>query len=146
VLEATVFTRAKSLEATANVRVLAGKQQNQVTAASAAGGAFAGGAGGGAAGLFAGGGVGIVLAPFTFGLSIPVCATGGLVIGGTAGGTAGLVAGGAAGYGAHKHKDEIGNGVNGVKSKVKAYRALASASTVKLCTKVMGSTGGTVNA
>jgi len=146
VLEATEFTRAKSLEVTANVRTLAGKKEAQVTAASAAGGAIALGTGGGAAGLCAGGGVGLVLAPFTFGLSIPVGATAGLVIGGTAGGTAGFVAGGAAGRGAYKHKDEIGNGVNGVKSKVKDYRALAAASTVKLCTKVMGSTGGTVAA
>merc|ERR1712054_166437 len=122
---------------------MAVKQETQVTAASAAGGAIALGTSGGAAGLVAGSGVGVVLAPFTFGLSIPMGAAAGLVVGAGAGGTAGLVAGGAAGYGAHKHKDEIGNGVNGVKSKMKAYKALASDSTVKLCAKVMGNNGVT---
>jgi len=146
VLEATEYTRVKSLEVTANVRSIVGKQEARVSAASAAGGAVVVGAGGGAAGLVAGSGVGVVLAPFTFGLSIPVGATAGLVIGAGAGGTAGFVAGGAAGYGAHKYRDEIGDGANAAKSKVQAYRALASASTAKLRARVVGCTGGTATA
>merc|ERR1712061_321860 len=55
--------------------------------------------------------VGVPAALFTFGLSIPVCATVGAVVGGgtgaTVGGTTGLVTGGAAGYHAYAHKDGI---------------------------------------
>lgn len=153
VLQVTEFTKAKSYQVSTSVRSVATNQQARVTAVSAAGGALALGASGGAAGLLAGGGVGVgcgvVLAPFTFGLSIPVATTlgagAGLFLGTAAGGTAGLVTGGAAGYGAHKHKDEIGQGVNGAFSKVKTYKALAAASTKKLRAQVMGGTGGTAS-
>jgi hypothetical protein len=148
------LAKTKTLELGSNIRCIAGKPQVQITAGSAVGGAVALGATGGAAGLVAGGGVGagcgVVFAPFTLGLSIPVGATigaaSGLFLGTAAGGTAGAVAGGAAGYGAHKHKDGISNGMNGAVSKAKAYKSFAAASTNKLCAKVVGSTGGSATA
>lgn len=81
----------------------------QVTVASAAGGAVVMGAGGGAVGT----GFGVVLAPFTLGLSIPL----GFCVGTAAGGAAGLVTGGAAGY----NKDSISNGMSSGYSKVQEY-------------------------
>jgi hypothetical protein len=154
IVDGCTLAKTKTMELGSNIRIIAGKQQVQVTAGSAMGGAVALGASGGAAGLVAGGGVGagcgVVFAPFTLGLSIPVGATigaaSGLVLGTAAGGTAGAVAGGAAGYGAHKHKDGITNGMNGAVSKAKAYKSLAAASTSKLCAKVVGSTGGSATA
>jgi len=151
VLRVSEILKAKSLELGASARSLAGDQKARVTVVSATGGAVALGASGGATGLLAGGGVGagcgLILAPFTLGLSIPVGAAmgagTGLCLGTAAGGTAGLVTGGAAGYGAHKHKDAIGQGVNGACTKVRAYKAIAAASTNKLCAQVMGHTGGT---
>jgi len=129
--QASEIAKAKSLETRDNLRSLAANQKTQVTVASAAGGAVVLGAGGGAVGT----GIGVVLAPFTLGLSIPV----GLCLGTAAGGTAGLVTGGAAGY----HKESIGNGVNAGFSKVKEYKSIAKASTSRLCTQVMASTGST---
>jgi hypothetical protein len=148
------LAKTKTLELGSKIRSIAGKQQVQVTAGSAMGGAVALGASGGAAGLLAGGGMGagcgVVFAPFTFGLSIPVGATigatSGLFLGTAAGGTAGAVAGGAAGYGVHKHKNGISKGMNGAVSKAKAYKSLAADSTSKLCAKVVCSTGGSAGA
>merc|ERR1712070_750095 len=117
------IAKAKSLATRDNLRSLAANQKTQVTVASAAGGAVVLGAGGGAVGT----GIGVVLAPFTLGLSIPV----GLCLG--------TAAGGAAGY----HKESIGNGVNAGFSKVKEYKSIAKASTSRLCTQVMASTGST---
>merc|ERR1712125_120504 len=85
---------------------VAADPQAQVTGASAIVGAGTLGAVGGGVGLVGGGAigaaVGVPAALFTFGLSIPVCATVGAVVGGgtgvTVGGTTGLVGGGAAGY------------------------------------------------
>jgi len=133
--------REKVMYVANNVRSIAGTQKAQLTAASAAGGAVALGASGGAAGLVAGGGLGagcgIVLAPFTFGLSIPVGAAlgagTGLVVGTAAGGTAGLISGGAAGYGVHQHKDGIKNSVSGALSNVKKCKALLTGSTGSTC-------------
>merc|ERR1712061_876859 len=73
------------------------------------------GAVGGGVGLVGGGtigaAVGVPAALFTFGMSIPVCATVGAVVGGgtgaTVGGTTGLVTGGAAGYHGYAHKEGI---------------------------------------
>merc|ERR1711924_277768 len=72
--------KTKSLEVGTNVRTIAANPKAQVTAASAAGGAVALGASGGAMGLMTGAGCGVVLAPFTFGLSIPLGAGAGLCI------------------------------------------------------------------
>merc|ERR1719375_2584838 len=85
-------------------KVIVNNQRVQVTAASAAGGAAVGGVGGGAVGAGAGALVGLPAALFTFGLSIPVCATMGGVLGVTAGATTGAAAGGAAGYTGHKYR------------------------------------------
>merc|ERR1712190_98137 len=102
----------------------------QVTAASAMVGAGTLGAVGGVSGLVGGGAVGAAVgvpaAIFTFGLSIPVCATVGAVVGGgtgaTVGGTTGLVTGGAAGYHGYANKEGIidgtTNAINTGKAKV----------------------------
>merc|ERR1711869_110176 len=92
----------------------------QVTAASAAGGAAVVGVGGGAVGAGAGALVGLPAALFTFGLSIPVCATVGGAVGATAGGATGAVAGGTAGYTGHKYKKEISDGARGLFGKARA--------------------------
>merc|ERR1712050_544193 len=84
---------------------LAANPHAQVTTASAIVGAGTLGAVGGGAGLVGGGAVGAAVgvpaALFTFGMSIPLCATVGAVVGGgtgaTVGGTTGLVTGGVAG-------------------------------------------------
>jgi len=138
--------KTKSIEVGSNVRVVVADPKAQVTAASAATGAVAMGAGGGAMGLMTGAGCGVVLAPFTFGLSIPLGAGAGLCIGTAGGATAGLVTGGAAGYGVHKHKDGISNGMSGAVSKVKHYKDIAAASTRNMTGKLMGHTGGTAGA
>jgi len=121
--QVTEIAKAKSSDAKDNLRSLAGNEKAKATVASAAGGAVVLGASGGAVGT----GLGVVFAPFTLGLSIPV----GLCLGTAAGGTAGLLTGGAAGY----HKESIGNGVNAGFSKVKEYKSMAANSTTKLSRK-----------
>merc|ERR1719152_158302 len=117
-------TKLTILAKTATIRTkeLANNQRVQVTAASAAGGAAVGGVGGGAVGAGAGALVGLPAALFTFGLSIPVCATigGGLgcAAGATTGATAGGVAGGAAGYNTHKYRKEIATGASSAWTRV----------------------------
>lgn len=98
------FLKAKAAEPT-----------TKVTAASAAGGAVAVGSAAGAVGLGAGAGMGVLFglmaAPFTLGLSIPVgtCIGGGVgaAAGSALGGTAGFVTGGAVGYGAYTRRDQL---------------------------------------
>merc|ERR1712061_655550 len=67
--------------------------------------------------------VGVPVALFTFGLSIPFCAAVGAAVGGgtgaTTGATTGGVGGGAAGYYGYKHKDEIKATATKVTDKVK---------------------------
>merc|ERR1712060_644828 len=114
---------------------LAADRHAQVTTASAVGGAATMGTAGGATGLVAGGAVGAAVgvpaALFTFGLSIPVCATVGAVVGGgtgaTVGGTTGLVGGGTAGYLGYAHKDEIKDGATSVINKVGEYKDFGKA-------------------
>merc|ERR1712232_1485459 len=85
-----------------------------------AGGAVVGGTTGGAVGTVAGAGTGALIglpaALFTFGLSIPVCATigGGVgcAAGATTGAAAGGVVGGSAGYNGHKYRKEIAGGAS----------------------------------
>merc|ERR1712050_39699 len=59
-------------------------------------------------GAVAGGAMGFVGAPFTLGLSVPICAVFGsgvgACVGTTTGASAGLVIGGAAGYGAQQYR------------------------------------------
>merc|ERR1712087_388300 len=85
----------------------------------------------GVAGGAVGAAVGVPAALFTFGLSIPVCATVGAVVGGGTGatvcGTTGLVGGGAAGYLGHAHREEIKNGTTGVINKVGEYKDFGKA-------------------
>merc|ERR1711972_133991 len=82
-------------------------------------------------------GVGVPAALFTFGLSIPFCATVGAVVGGgtgaTMGGTTGLVTGGAAGYQVYAHKEGIKDGAASVINKGKET---VSASSEFITTKV----------
>lgn len=126
----------------------------QVTAASAAGGAVVVGTAGGAVGTVAGAGTGALIglpaAIFTFGLSIPICATigGGMgcVAGATSGGAVGGVAGGAAGYNAHKYQHEIAGGAQSAWGKVQngttMLKVKATDSVAQVRTMVSG-TGGT---
>merc|ERR1711972_133137 len=82
-------------------------------------------------------GVGVPAALFTFGMSIPLCATIGAVVGGgtgaTVGGTTGLVTGGAAGYQVFAHKEGIKDGAASVLNKGKKT---VSASTEFITTRV----------
>mmetsp|Transcript_84824 Transcript_84824/g.245091 ORF Transcript_84824/g.245091 Transcript_84824/m.245091 type:complete len:380 (+) Transcript_84824:52-1191(+) len=109
VLESLDYGCSKVTELGEGVRDALSSPRNQITAASAAGGAVMVGTGAGAAGMVSGGllgaACGLVPAVFTFGLSIPIGAVIGgglgLVSGATLGGTAGLVGGGAIGYHAY---------------------------------------------
>merc|ERR1719152_397583 len=133
-------TSTKTKEIVKNQRV-------QVTAASAAGGAAVGGVGGGAVGAGAGALVGLPAALFTFGLSIPVCATVGGAIGATAGAATGAAAGGAAGYTGHKYKKEISDSARSLFGKARTRtnqitaKAVDSVSHAKRV--LVGGTGGT---
>merc|ERR1719488_362198 len=142
-------TKLTMLANTASIKTkeIASNQRVQVTTASAAGGAVVGGAGGGLVGAGAGALVGLPAALFTFGLSIPVCATVGGAVGATAGGASGAVAGGAAGYTGHKYKKEISEGARSLLGKAKARtsemktKAVDSVSHARRV--LVGGTGGT---
>lgn len=145
-------TKLTMLANTASIKTkeIASNQRVQVTAASAAGGAAVGGVGGGAVGAGAGALVGLPAALFTFGLSIPVCATVGGAVGATAGATTGAAAGGAAGYTGHKYKKEISDGAKSFFGKAKARtnqitaKAVDSVSHAKgVAKRLVGGTGGT---
>merc|ERR1711870_215573 len=115
--------------------------QVQVTGASAIVGAGTLGAVGGGAGLVGGGAigaaVGVPAALFTFGMSVPLCATVGAVVGGstgvTVGGTTGLVTGGAAGYNAYAHKEGI---IDGAANVINTGKAKVATSTEFIRTRV----------
>jgi len=134
-------------------------RRTQVTAASAAAGGLVGGTAGGGAGAVAGAGVGAIVglpaALFTFGMSIPVCATMGgtcgLVGGAAAGGAAGATSGAVAGNVGHKYRREIRetatdlwmrarNGTGKLRKKVDESMTQAGLSMKAL---VAGGTGGT---
>jgi len=118
----------------------------QVTAMSAAGVATSLGAAGAAAGFATGGAigalVGVVLAPFTLGLSIPVFTTilsgCGLAIGAVVGGATGLVGGGAIGHGVYTNREVIGKGLSKTLAK-----ALSPGSYMRH--RSAGATGGTAD-
>jgi len=141
-----VSTKTRSYAVVTDKRV-------QVTAASAAGGAVVVGTAGGAVGTVAGAGtgalVGLPAAIFTFGLSIPICATigGGMgcVAGATSAGAVGGVAGGAAGYNAHKYQHEIAGGAQSAWSKVRNGTNLLKVKAADSVAQVrtMCGTGGT---
>jgi len=151
IMERALATKLKltTLSSTTSTKTkqLVKNQRVQVTAASAAGGAAVGGVGGGAVGVGAGALVGLPAALFTFGLSIPVCATVGGAVGATAGATTGAAAGGAAGYNGHKYKKEISDGARSIFGKAKARtfqitdKAVDSISHAKRV--LVGGTGGT---
>jgi len=117
--------KARAKELSLATKDFASKTSVQTTAASAVGGAMAMGTGGAvtgvATGSIAGAAVGLPLALFTFGLSIPVGAVlgggAGLVVGVATGATAGAMGGGAAGYGAYQHRDEIRSAAGAVAAK-----------------------------
>merc|ERR1711870_88262 len=71
---------------------------------------------------------GLIPAVFTFRLSIPVGAaiggSTGLVAGSVAGGAVGFVGGGVAGHTAHKHREQIGDGVAAVANKAGNLKAI----------------------
>jgi len=137
--------RDASKEALAATKHFASKKSVQTTAASAVGGAMTMGAGGAvtgaAAGSMVGATMGLPLALFTFGLSIPFGAAlgggAGLVVGATTGASAGAVGAGAAGYGAYQHRGEIRSAANKVTTKASSGvefvkgRASSSAEFVK---------------
>jgi len=116
---------AKGVKNTANDRSV------QATAAGSISGSAALAASGGATGLATGSMVGaacgLIPAVFTFGLSIPIGAaiggSTGLVAGSVAGGAVGFVGGGVAGRTAHKHREQIGDGVSAVASKAGDLKA-----------------------
>eukprot|EP00929_Paragymnodinium_shiwhaense_P030092 TRINITY_DN17110_c0_g1_i1.p2 TRINITY_DN17110_c0_g1~~TRINITY_DN17110_c0_g1_i1.p2 ORF type:complete len:333 (+),score=107.42 TRINITY_DN17110_c0_g1_i1:74-1072(+) len=130
---------------------LAKDPKAQVTTASAAAGGVAGGVTGGTAGLLAGAAVGVVPALFTFGLSIPICATIGLGAGAMGGSAVGAAGGGTAGYVGYTHRKELSNGVQGAIAKTSASvsyvksKAVSSAGQVTMSVRALvgGSTGGT---
>lgn len=120
--------RAAQLHVVAGAQLVRARASaNVVVIVSSAGGAVALGTGGAAVGLVAGGAMGIatgvVLAPFTLGLSLPagvmVGSSTGFCAGATAGTITGLVGGGAAGYTAQKHGDGIGRGVENLRLRVR---------------------------
>eukprot|EP00929_Paragymnodinium_shiwhaense_P057704 TRINITY_DN28893_c0_g2_i1.p1 TRINITY_DN28893_c0_g2~~TRINITY_DN28893_c0_g2_i1.p1 ORF type:complete len:395 (+),score=62.53 TRINITY_DN28893_c0_g2_i1:154-1185(+) len=82
----------------------------QVTSASAVAGGVVGGGAGGATGLVVGAAVGVVPAVFTFGLSIPICATVGACTGAVGGSAVGAVSGGAAGYQVYAQRARLARG------------------------------------
>jgi hypothetical protein len=153
-LERTKKTRALALEAQKKGYAVVCDKRFQVTTAAAAGGAVTCGAAGGAVGTAAGAGtgalVGLPAALFTFGLSIPVCATigGGLgcAAGATTGATAGGVAGGAAGYNGHKYRKEIAGGASKAWDKVQTSTnklKIKAMDSVTQVTAMVSGTGGT---
>lgn len=151
ILEHALTTQSKltTFASAANIRTrqIANDQRVQVTAASAAGGAAVGGVGGGAVGAGTGALVGLPAALFTFGLSIPVCATVGAVVGATAGATTGAAAGGTVGFTGHKYKKEISGGARSIFGRARARtnqikaKAVDSVSHAKRV--LVGGTGGT---
>merc|ERR1712217_192498 len=113
------------------VKNAANDRSVQATAAGSIGGSTALAASGGATGLATGSMVGaacgLIPAVFTCGLSIPIGAaiggSTGLVAGTVAGGAVGLVGGGVAGRTAHKHREQIGDGVAAVANKASELKA-----------------------
>merc|ERR1712203_934212 len=141
VKDLTMRAAAKAETLRTNAMKLATNPQAQVTAASAIVGAGTFGAVGGGVGLVGGGAlgaaVGVPAALFTFGMSIPVCATVGAVVGGstgaTVGGTTGLVTGGAVGYHGYAHKEGI---MDGAANAINTGKAKVAASTKFIRTRV----------
>jgi len=162
ILAMTSSAKTKAIAIDKRVRSSVSNKGNQVTAASAVGGAAALGASGGASGLFAGGAIGaacgVVPAIFTFGLSIPIGAAlggaTGLCVGTVTGGAVGLVGGGVAGRSSYNHKDEIKSGVacaltkaNGYKDimaeKASGYKDYVAEKTGDVKARIISGTGGT---
>merc|ERR1712232_297164 len=87
------------------------------------------GATGAVGGGVVGAAVGVPAALFTFGLSIPVCATIGAAIGGgtgaTVGGTTGFVSGGAMGHYGYKNREGIKDVTTSVVNKVDECKTYA---------------------
>uniref|UniRef100_A0A7S4SAL9 Uncharacterized protein n=1 Tax=Alexandrium monilatum TaxID=311494 RepID=A0A7S4SAL9_9DINO len=137
---AAAAAQAKALEVRAGVCDVAADERFQVSVASAASGALVLGAGGGAVGLTTGSAVGAALglvpAPFTFGLSIPISAaiggTAGLTVGTAVGGAVGAVGGGAVGYGVYTKKEDIGRCAQFVQAKAADTAELVKGTSTKV--------------
>jgi len=131
---ATEGLRKRALVVSESVKNAANDKGVQATAAGSISGSAALGASGGATGLatgtLLGAAVGIIPAVFTFGLSIPIGAaiggSTGLVAGTVAGGAVGFVGGGVAGRTAHKHREQIGDGVTAVANKASGLKAIVN--------------------
>lgn len=141
---AAQLTKNRSFEIVADRSV-------QVAAASGLGGAVVVGTAGAGVGLFAGGtvgaAIGLPLALFTLGLSIPVgSAIGGgcgLAFGSAFGGSFGFVGAGIAGYGAHVKRAEIRSLINTLKTKVMSYSISAKRKAVEVSCVAMATVKGT---
>merc|ERR1712217_412471 len=124
----------RALAVSEGVKNAASDKNIQATAAGSLSGSAALGASGGATGLatgtIVGAAVGVIPAVFTFGLSIPIGAaiggSTGLVAGTVAGAAVGFVGGGVAGRTAHKHREQIGDGVTAVAKKATSLKAIAN--------------------
>merc|ERR1712039_779073 len=115
--------RSRALVVADGVKNAATDRSVQATAA----GSISGGATGLATGTMVGAACGLIPAVFTFGLSIPIGAaiggSTGLVTVTVAGGAVGFVGGGVAGRTAHKHREQIGDGVAAVANKASNLKA-----------------------
>merc|ERR1712217_672598 len=82
---------------------------------------------------------------FTFGLSIPIGAaiggSTGFIAGSVAGGAVGVVGGGVAGRSAHKHREQIGEGVGVIANKANNLRAVMQAKSGECLNQVSGKVG-----
>lgn len=140
-----VTTKAK------DITMVATTTRAGVASTTALAGGAVGSTTGGAAGMVAGAAVGVIPAIFTFGLSVPVCATMGMCAGTALGGVAGSVGGGTVGYVGFTYKNEIKGTALSALQKTSAsfdYLKLKASEKVmdaKVCAKsIVGSgTGGT---
>merc|ERR1711957_1013338 len=136
----------KALNASEGIKNAANDKRVQATAAGILSGSAALGASGGATGLatgtIVGAAIGVIPALFTFGLSIPIGAaiggSTGLVAGTVAGGAMGFVGGGVAGRTAHKHRDQIGNGVTAVANRATILKAIANQKSSECLNQISG--------
>merc|ERR1712060_585424 len=93
-------------------------------------------------GTIVGAAFGLIPAVFTFGLSIPIGAaiggSTGLVAGTVAGGAVGFVGGGVAGRTAHKHREQIGDGVAAVANKASGLKAAVRGKSSEYLDRISG--------
>merc|ERR1712039_632094 len=138
--------RSRALVVADGVKNVVSDRSVQATAAGSITGSAAVAASGGATGLatgtIVGAACGLIPAVFTFGLSIPIGAaiggSTGLVAGTVAGGAVGFVGGGVAGRTAHKHREQIGDGVAAVANKASNLKAIANQKSSECLNQISG--------